>query len=65
MDTPKVSHALEDYLKAIYQLCEEEKPLIAARLASETEVSPSTIFATLRRLAKEGYVTSIGAKRFI
>jgi DtxR family transcriptional regulator, Mn-dependent transcriptional regulator len=57
MEAPKVSHALEDYLKAIYQLSEEAKPVIAARLADETGVSPSTIFATLRRLAKEGYVT--------
>jgi DtxR family transcriptional regulator, Mn-dependent transcriptional regulator len=57
MEAPKVSHALEDYLKAIYQLSEEAKPVIAARLAAETGVSPSTIFATLRRLAKEGYVT--------
>jgi DtxR family Mn-dependent transcriptional regulator len=57
MEAPKVSHALEDYLKAIYQLSEEKKPVIAARIAAETGVSPSTIFATLRRLAKEGYVT--------
>jgi DtxR family Mn-dependent transcriptional regulator len=57
MEAPKVSHALEDYLKAIYQLSEEIKPVIAARIAVETGVSPSTIFATLRRLAKEGYVT--------
>jgi DtxR family transcriptional regulator, Mn-dependent transcriptional regulator len=57
MDAPKVTHALEDYLKAIYQLSEEAKPVIAARIAAETGVSPSTIFATLRRLAKEGYVT--------
>jgi DtxR family Mn-dependent transcriptional regulator len=57
MDAPKVTHALEDYLKAIYQLSEEARPVIAARVAAETGVSPSTIFATLRRLAKEGYVT--------
>jgi DtxR family Mn-dependent transcriptional regulator len=57
MDAPKVTHALEDYLKAIYQLSEESRPVIAARIADETGVSPSTIFATLRRLAKEGYVT--------
>jgi DtxR family Mn-dependent transcriptional regulator len=57
MEAPKVTHALEDYLKAIYQLSEEARPVIAARLAAETGVSPSTIFATLRRLAKEGYVT--------
>lgn len=57
METPKVTHVVEDYLKAIYQLSEERRPVIAARIASETGVSPSTIFATLRRLAKEGYVT--------
>jgi len=57
MEPHKVTHALEDYLKAIYQLSEESRPVIAARIAAETGVSPSTIFATLRRLAKEGYVT--------
>jgi DtxR family Mn-dependent transcriptional regulator len=57
MDGPKVSHALEDYLKSIYQLAEESQPVIAARIAAETGVSPSTIFTTLQRLAKEGYVS--------
>jgi len=53
----KVTHALEDYLKAIYILMEESQPVIAARMATETGVSASTIFATLRRLEKDGYVT--------
>jgi len=57
MEAAKITHALEDYLKAIYQLAEESQPVIAARLAAETGVSASTIFATLRRLEKEGYVT--------
>jgi len=57
VDAPKVSHALEDYLKSIYQLAEESQPVIAARIAAETGVSPSTIFTTLQRLAREGYVT--------
>lgn len=57
MEAPKVTHALEDYLKAIYQLAEESQPVIAARIAADTGVSPSTMFATLRRLASEGYVT--------
>ena len=56
-EVPKVSHALEDYLKSIYQLAEESQPVIAARIAAETGVSPSTIFTTLQRLAREGYVT--------
>jgi DtxR family Mn-dependent transcriptional regulator len=57
MEEPKITHALEDYLKSIYQLAEESKPVIAARIAAETGVSPSTIFTTLQRLAKDGYVT--------
>ncbi len=57
MEAHKVTHALEDYLKAIYQLAEEAQPVIAARIAAETGVTPSTMFATLRRLASEGYVT--------
>jgi DtxR family Mn-dependent transcriptional regulator len=52
-----ITHALEDYLKAIYQLAEEPQPVIAARIAAETGVAPSTIFTTLQRLAKDGYVT--------
>ena len=57
MVEPKVTHALEDYLKAIYILTEESQPVIAARMAAEAGVSASTIFATLRRLEKDGYVT--------
>lgn len=57
MEAHKVTHAVEDYLKSIYQLAEESQPVIAARIAAETGVSPSTIFTTLQRLAKEGYVT--------
>src|SRR5258706_3373547 len=57
MKPAKMTHALEDYLKSIYQLAEEAQPVIAARIAAETGVSPSTIFATLQKLAKEGYVT--------
>jgi len=45
----------EDYLKAIYTLAEESQPVIAARVAEEIGVSPSTMFSALRRLEKEGY----------
>ena len=57
MEAPRISHVIEDYLKSIYQLAEESQPVIAARIAVETGVSPSTIFTTLQRLAKEGYVS--------
>ena len=57
MAEPKITHVLEDYLKAIYVLMAESQPVIAARMAAETGVSASTIFATLRRLEKDGYAT--------
>ena len=57
MDSAKLSQALEDYLKAIYVLADESQPVIAARIATETGVSASTMFATLRRLAADGLIT--------
>ncbi|MFQ5849205.1 MAG: metal-dependent transcriptional regulator [Candidatus Binatia bacterium] len=55
METPKTTPAIEDYLKAIYVLAEEDHPVIAARVAEEIGVSPSTMFSALRRLEREGY----------
>ncbi|MBI4490477.1 MAG: metal-dependent transcriptional regulator [Deltaproteobacteria bacterium] len=52
----KITTTIEDYLKAIYLLEEEVQPVIAARVADEMGVSPSTMVATLRRLEREGYV---------
>jgi DtxR family Mn-dependent transcriptional regulator len=57
MSEVKLSQALEDYLKAIYVLADESQPVIAARIATETGVSASTMFATLRRLAADGLIT--------
>ncbi|MEE9144028.1 MAG: metal-dependent transcriptional regulator [Candidatus Binatia bacterium] len=56
MERSKITPAVEDYLKAIYVLEEEVQPVIAARVADEMGVSPSTMFSTLRRLESEGYV---------
>ena len=56
MEHTKITTTVEDYLKAIYVLGEEAQPVIAARIAVEMGVSPSTIFSTLRRLQREGYV---------
>lgn len=56
MDPVKITQTIEDYLKAIYVLAEEAQPVIAARVAEEMGVSPSTMFATLRRLTRENYV---------
>jgi len=56
MKEAKITPALEDYLKAIYVVGEEVQPVIAARIADEVGVSPSTMFSTLRKLKSEGYV---------
>jgi len=59
---PRVTPATENYLMAIYALAEEIQPVIAARVAEEMGVSPSTMVATLRRLEREGYVKVEGRK---
>ncbi len=55
MNHAEPTPATEDYLKAIYLLAEESQTVIAARVAEEIGVSPSTMFSALRRLEKEGY----------
>jgi DtxR family Mn-dependent transcriptional regulator len=52
----KTTIAVEDYLTTIYALEEEIQPVIAARVADEAGVSPSTMVGTLRRLEREGYI---------
>lgn len=56
MEQPKITPTGEDYLRAIYVLGEEVRPVIAARVADEMGVSASTVFSTLRRLQSDGYV---------
>ncbi len=52
----KITPAIEDYLRTIFALEEEAQPVIAARVAEEAGVSPSTMVSTLRRLEQQGYV---------
>lgn len=58
-----ITPAIENYLMAIYALGEEFQPVIAARVAEEMEVSPSTVVVALRRLEREGYVQVEGRKQ--
>ena len=51
-----ITSTTEDYLKAIYSLAEEGNQVIAARVAEDIGVTPSTMFGALRRLEKEGFV---------
>ena len=56
MKRSEVTSATEDYLKAIYSLAEESDQVIAARVAEDIGVTPSTMFSALRRLEKEAFV---------
>lgn len=56
MKRPEITSTTEDYLKAIYSLAEEGNQVIAARVAEDIGVTPSTMFSALRRLEKEDFV---------
>lgn len=56
MKRAEISSTTEDYLKAIYSLAEEGNQVIAARVAEDIGVTPSTMFSALRRLEKEEFV---------
>jgi DtxR family transcriptional regulator, Mn-dependent transcriptional regulator len=62
MSISKMTPAVEDYLRTIYALEEEGQPVIAARVAEEVGVTPSTMVSTLRRLESEGYLKVVRRK---
>jgi DtxR family Mn-dependent transcriptional regulator len=62
MSNSKITQAIEDYLRTIYALEEEVQPVIAARVAEEVGVTPSTMVSTLRRLEGEGYLKVLRRK---
>jgi DtxR family Mn-dependent transcriptional regulator len=44
--------AVEDYLKTIYMLAEDESPVSTSRIAEAREVKPGSVTSMLQRLAK-------------
>jgi DtxR family Mn-dependent transcriptional regulator len=56
MRREKTSVSQEDYLKAIWELVQEEQEPIGARLAEELGVTPPAVTAALKRMARDGYV---------
>jgi DtxR family transcriptional regulator, Mn-dependent transcriptional regulator len=56
MEHAKITPTTEDYLRTIFVLGEDMQPVIAARVADEMSVSPSTMVVTLRRLQSQGYL---------
>ena len=56
MRREKTSVSQEDYLKAIWELVQEEQTPISARLAEDLGVTPPAVTAALKRMARTGYL---------
>ncbi len=56
MRRDKTSVSQEDYLKAIWEMLEEEQMAISARLAEELDVTPPAVTAAVKRMARDGHV---------
>jgi DtxR family Mn-dependent transcriptional regulator len=56
MRREETSVSQEDYLKAIWELVQEEQPPISARLAEDLGVTPPAVTAALKRMTRGGYL---------
>src|ERR1700675_1499502 len=54
MRREKTSVSREDYLKAIWEMVQEEHEPISARLAEELGVTPPAVTAALKRMTRDG-----------
>jgi DtxR family Mn-dependent transcriptional regulator len=52
----KTSVSQEDYLKAIWEMLEEQQTPISARLAEELDVTPPAVTAAVKRMARDGHL---------
>ena len=57
MRREKTSVSQEDYLKAIWEMLEENQIAISARLAEELRVTPPAVTAALKRMTRDGHVS--------
>lgn len=49
--TPRITHAVEDYLKAIYDLQEPDTPVSTSALAQRLDNAPASVTGMLKKLA--------------
>ena len=56
MRREKTSVSQEDYLKAIWEIVQEEQIPISARLAEDLAVTPPAVTAALKRMTRDGYL---------
>ena len=58
-ETPEYHPAFEEYCETIFELAEDDLDVIQARIADRLEVSRPAVSEMVKRLEKEGLVTSI------
>lgn len=58
----KVTETIEDYLESIYNMRDEGKKVIAARLAERLGVKPPTVSQTLQRMVRDGLIKIDGGE---
>lgn len=56
MRREKTTVSQEDYLKAIWEMLEEEETPISARLAEQLGVTPPAVTAALKRMTRDDYL---------
>ena len=56
MKREKTSVSQEDYLKAIWEMLQEDQTPISARLAEELDVTPPAVTAALKRMMRDALV---------
>jgi DtxR family Mn-dependent transcriptional regulator len=62
MDLRSLNPAAKEYLQAIYELEEEQRPIVRARIAERLGLSPPTVTEGVRRLDNDGLVALEGRR---
>ena len=60
MQTAPRTHAASEYLEALYEMAEEDVPTVQARLAEWMGVSRASVSEAVKRLTRDGLLTSSG-----
>jgi DtxR family transcriptional regulator, Mn-dependent transcriptional regulator len=56
---PRLSRSVEDYLKAIYALCEGGEPAATRDIADRLDVQPASVSGMVKRLAESGLLEHV------
>lgn len=56
---PRLSRSVEDYLKAIYGLCEAGDPAATRDIAERLEVQPASVSGMVKRLAESDFLEHV------